>query len=111
MIVVTAPWIEVRFAGWALVLAVQIFLYAKLRTTASTQHRPLIPLTFGPDLDWMAGECIVTILAGVVDAATPHLDRDDVLRLAVVSAAGLWVEAYPSHTGLKIGHRYRVEDR
>jgi hypothetical protein len=110
MIVVTAAGVEVRFAGWALALAVQIFPNAKFPATTSAQYGLLIPFAFGPDLGWMAGQCVMTILTGVVDAATPHLDRNDVFGLAVVNAACLRIKAYSAHTGLSIGHRYRVVD-
>jgi hypothetical protein len=110
MVVVAAAWIEVRLAGWAPVLAVQILPNAKFCTAASAQHGGLIPIAFGPHLYWMASQCVMAILAGVVDAATLHLDRNDVLRLAVVSAASLRIEADSAHIGLSIGHGYRVED-
>jgi hypothetical protein len=40
----------------------------------------------------MARECVVTILAGVIDTAAFHFDGDDVEWRMVVKAAGLGVE-------------------
>jgi hypothetical protein len=51
----------------------------------------------------------MAILAGIVGAATLHLDRDNVYGLIVVGAAGLGIQTYSVHLGTRFSHAYRVE--
>lgn len=53
----------------------------------------------------MAGERRVAILAGIVEAATFHLDGDDVGRPAIVLATGLYIEIYAMHVRESGNHR------
>ena len=49
----------------------------------------LVPFTLRPDSYWMIGERLVAILAGIVQAATFHLDGDDVSRPVIMLTPGL----------------------
>ena len=50
------------------------------------------PFTLQPHCYRMIGEHLVAILAGIVKAATFHLDGDDVGSGVVMEAAGLRIE-------------------
>ncbi len=58
----------------------------------------------------MTGQRSVTILAGIVDAAALHLDRNNVYRLVVMRTSRLGIETDSAHIGMGMGHSYRVED-
>ena len=47
------------------------------------------PFTLQPHRYRMIGERLVAILAGIIKAATFHLDGDDVSRPAIMLATGL----------------------
>jgi hypothetical protein len=50
------------------------------------------------------GEGGVAILARIVDAAAFHLDRNNVVRSAIVFAAALRIEIYATHVSNGRGH-------
>jgi len=49
----------------------------------------LVPFTLRPDCNRMIGERLVAIFAGIVEAATFHLDSDDVSRPVIMIATSL----------------------
>ena len=51
----------------------------------------------------------MTILAGVVDAATFHLDGNDVEGRLIVSATSLRVEIDSAHIGMRVRHGFRID--
>lgn len=51
----------------------------------------------------MIGQCLMAILAGIVDAAAGHLDSDDVERGAVMDAASLRIHFHASDLGSSLG--------
>jgi hypothetical protein len=53
----------------------------------------------------MIGEGSVAVCAGVVKAATFHLDGDDVSRPVIVLATGLCIEIYAMHLRESGNHR------
>ena len=72
---------------------------AELAAASAAKHGRLTPLLLRPDLYWMVGQSFVALLAGVVDAAALHPDRNDVESGSIVSAAGLSIEFDPANFG------------
>jgi hypothetical protein len=58
----------------------------------------------------MAGQSIVTLLAGKVNPAAFHLDGDDIQRAVVMGTASLGVEIDSKNARTQDGHGFRVED-
>jgi len=83
---VTAARIESGVAGRAFVSAGHILLDAHFISTGAAEHGKLSPFGLRPNFDRMVCQLIVAILAGIVDAATLHFDRDDVEVGSIVSA-------------------------
>src|SRR5580700_9186557 len=84
--------IERRPAGRACVAAFEVLTDRQYRSTSTAQHRALVPFAAWPGLDRVAGQSVMTILAGVIDAATLHLDGDHVLPRSVMDAARLRID-------------------
>lgn len=63
-----------------------------------------------PHFDRVIGQRVVAVLAGIVDAATLHFDRDDVQRTVIVNTARLRVETNSHDVRASVGHGFRVED-
>jgi hypothetical protein len=82
-------------AGRAPVPAFHVLLDAHLHAARAAQHRPLSPLRPRPRFDCMAGQRLMAILAGVVNAAALHLDGDNVESCPVMRAARLRIEIDP----------------
>jgi len=78
MIVIAAAGIEVRTTSRTLVSGSHVHRDAELFSAMATEDRLVIPHRDGPDLDGMIRQRLMTVLAGIVDTATHHLDRDDV---------------------------------
>ena len=55
------------------------------------------PLVLWPDFDWVAGKRFVAVFAGVIFAATLHLDGDDVGGAVIMVAARLRIEIDAAH--------------
>lgn len=87
-----AAGVEGNVAGRALVAAGHVLLDAHLISTGAAQDRVLGPLGPRPDFDRMVSQSLVALLAGVVDAAAFHLDRDNVENGSIVSAARLRIQ-------------------
>ena len=102
MIVVAASRIELCVTGWASVGAGEVLRNGQFRSASPAQDRRLVPFAAWPYFDCVAGQCVVAVLAGVVGAATLHLDRDDIYRLVVVSTTSLWIEIDSAHRWPKI---------
>jgi hypothetical protein len=109
VIVIAASRIEPCPTAWTLIGTSEILPNGHLNPARSTQHRRRIPIVMGPDFDCVMDQRIMAILAGIVCAATLHLDRDNVYGLVVVSAAGLGIQAYSVHVGTRCCHIYRVK--
>jgi hypothetical protein len=58
----------------------------------------------------MVGERGVAVGAGIVKAATFHLDGDDVSRAVIVLATGLRIEIYAMHLRESGNHRVTSVD-
>jgi hypothetical protein len=87
-----ASWIEGRAANRACETAIQVLLNGHLRPACATKHGGFGPFRLWPDLDRMASQSLVAVLAGVIDTATPHLDGNNVENTPVVSAASVHIE-------------------
>lgn len=59
----------------------------------------MVPFALGPGLDLVIGEGHVAVFAGVVDATTLHLDRNNVSWSVIVFATGLRIEIDATHVG------------
>ena len=77
----------------------------QLRTARSTENCLLVPFAFWPDFDLVTGQRDVAIFARIVDAATLHLDRDDVGWSAIMFAASLGIEIDAVHFRKIQSHR------
>jgi hypothetical protein len=62
-----------------------------IAASAAENRRP-VPLLARPDLDWMAGQSLMTFLAGVIGTAALHLDGDYVESGSIVGAASLRIQ-------------------
>jgi hypothetical protein len=92
MVVVATARVEGLVARWAARVALHVLTDGQLRAARAAEYGFLIPFVGWPNLDRMSGEGIVAILAGIVNAATFHLDGEDVRGTVIMLAAGLRVE-------------------
>src|SRR5216684_188844 len=92
-----APRIKPRPASRAPRLAIQILPNRHLRPASPTQNRPRIPLPSRPNRNRMPRQRNMAILASIVDPATPHLDRHNIHRRAVMHASRLTINLDPAH--------------
>ena len=89
---VSAARVEVLAASRASRFAPHVLMYGQLRAAGAAEYRSLMELALRPDLDRVTGECLVAILARIVNAAALHLDRDDIRWAVIVLAACLRIE-------------------
>src|ERR1700722_2532885 len=89
MIVLATPRIELCPANRAARITLHVLENRYRRTAGAAKYCWLVPFSFRPDCDRMIGERQVAILAGIVTAATFHLDGDDVSRPVIMLATGL----------------------
>lgn len=106
MVVIPASRIEHRATAWALVETLKVLPDGQLHPAYPTQNCRLIPFVPLPDFNRVAGQCFMAVLARIVGVAAPHLDRDDIHWLAVMSAASLSIKANSVHMGASTGHTY-----
>jgi hypothetical protein len=99
LVMVAAAGIEGRAAGWASVATRHVLLDGHFLSARPTKHGGLSPFRARPHLDGVVGQCLVAVLACVVDAATFHLDGKDVEYAAVVSATRVRIEVDPANFG------------
>src|SRR6266404_4410098 len=92
-----APRIKPRPASRAPRLAIQILPNRHLRPASPTQNRPLLPLPSRPNRNRMPRQRNMAILASPVDPATPHLDRHNIHRRAVMHASCLPINLDSAH--------------
>ena len=92
VIVIFAAGIEKSAAMRAAVAAVHVFPDRHFGAACTAKDRSNVPFLARPNLDSVARENFVALLAGVVDAAAGHPDGDDVERGAVVAAARLSIQ-------------------
>jgi len=92
-----APRIKPRPASRAPRLAIQILPNRHLRPASPTQNRPLLPLPSRPNRNRMPRQRNMAIPASIVDPATPHLDRHNIHRRAVMHASRLPINLDPAH--------------
>jgi len=106
MVVVATSGIEILTTTWAATLALHILLDGQRYAAGATKYGSFAPFRLGPYLDRMIGERVMTILASIVDAAAPHLDRDDVSGSVIVLATGLPIKI--DATNFWKNHHHRV---
>src|SRR5229473_8083082 len=92
-----APRIKPRPASRAPRLAIQILPNRHLRPASPTQNRPLLALPSRPNRNRMPRQRNMAILASIVDPTTPHLDRHNIHRRAVMHASRLPINLDPAH--------------
>ena len=106
MVVVPACGIERRRTDGAARFALQVFANGQICAAGSAQNGLLVEFAAWPNLDGMAGERDVTVLAGVVCGAALHFDGDDVGGRMVVQATRLRIEMQPVYVwSFRIGRR------
>ena len=92
MVVVAAGVVERSLAGGAAGVALEVLGDGEFAAADSAEDGRLVPFGLRPDLDGMASQGNMAILAGVVDAAALHLDGDNVGEAVVVGATGMGIE-------------------
>lgn len=90
--VLAAARVEGGGAARAAAVASQVLGSRQLVPASAAEHGGLVPLRLRPHLGRMALQGVVALAAGVVAAAAPHLQRDDVGRAAPVGAARLRIQ-------------------
>jgi hypothetical protein len=103
--VIAAPGVEVSATPRAGVWAGEILLDRYLPAAGSAKDCLHSSFVVTPNRERMIGDRAVTILAGKVPIAALHLDRDDIERRAIVSAASLRVHLNPTDVGTPIHQR------
>jgi len=94
---VSTPRIERLAAIRAARFALHVLANGQLCAASSTKYRLLVPFVLWPDLGLVIGESRVAILAGIVNPAALHLDRDDVRGSVVMCATGLRIKIDTPH--------------
>jgi hypothetical protein len=97
MMVASTLRIELGAANWTTKLAPQVLVYGQHSTTGAAEYGFLAPFALRPDFDCVFGKRRVTLLAGIVDTTTLHLDRNDVACSVEVFAPGLRIEMNATH--------------
>ncbi len=92
-----APRIKPRPAPRTPRLALQIFPNRHVRPASPAQNRPLPPFPPRPNRNRMPRQRNMTILASIVDPATPHLDRHNIRRRVIVRTPRLRINLDPAH--------------
>jgi len=76
----------------AFIAACHVLIDRHLMSASATEHRKLGPFRVRPDLGRMAGQGLMALLAGEINAAALHLDGDDVESCCVMGAAGFYIQ-------------------
>jgi hypothetical protein len=105
---IAAAGIKIGGAIWTLVAASQILRDAQFVSAGATEYGRLVPVRLWPDLYRVVCQCLVALLAGVIDATTFHLDGNDVEVGPVMSAPCLGIEINPAN--LRVRQRHRGTD-
>ncbi len=92
MVMVAAGGVEGSVAGGAAGIAMKVLGNGEFGAAGSAEDGGLVPLGLRPDLDGMAGQGRMAILASVIEAAALHPDCDNVGGAVVVEATGLGIE-------------------
>jgi len=100
-IVVSASRIEPLATSRAARFALYVLMDGDLCPAGATQYCSLVPFALRPNLNRMAGEGLVAILAGVVNGAALRLNRNNVSWAVVMRTPGLGIE-------IDATHRWRV---
>src|SRR5208282_3761347 len=108
MIVVAAPRIELRSTRRTAGVTLHVLENREHCTAGAAEYCILVPFTLRPDRYRMIGERLVAILAGIVLAATFHLDGNDVSRPVIMLTTGLRVEIYATHARRSQRHRFSL---
>jgi hypothetical protein len=83
------------------VAACHVLLDGHFISASAAEHRRLSPFHLRPDLDRMARQSLVTLLAGEIYTAAVHLDRDNIENGSVVGAASLCIQIDSSNFGAR----------
>ncbi len=97
MIVFSTAGIELFAALRAARLATHVLMDGQLRPAGAAKDCLLVPFVLRPKLYRVLGKRGVAVFAGVVKAATLHLDRNNIRRPMIMFAAGLRVEIDATH--------------
>jgi hypothetical protein len=89
MMVVATPRIELCPAIRAARVTLHILENRQKCTACAAKYRWLVPFALRPECCRMIGERQVAVFAGIVKAATLHLDGNDVSQPVIMLATGL----------------------
>jgi hypothetical protein len=89
MIVVATPRIELCPASRAARVALHVLENREDRAAGAAEYCWVVPFPLGPNFYRMVGKGQVAVFAGIVKAATVHLDRNNVSRAVIMLATGL----------------------
>lgn len=103
--VLAALGIEGRAATGTSAFTSKILTNGKLPRAGAAKHRFLVPLGARPHLSWVAGKCLVAILAGIVDAAALHPDGSDVVRCMPMETSRIAIDVDPGNVNAR-SHAY-----
>jgi hypothetical protein len=104
LVMLATAGIERGAAIRASVAACHVFLDGHFISASPAEHRGLSPFRPQPNLDLMAGQCLVTLLAGEIYTAALHLDGDHVESGPIVSAPSLCIQIDSANFGARELH-------
>ncbi len=102
---IAAAWIKARIASWALVAARHVLRDAQFVSAGVTEYRELCPFFPRTDLDRMARQSLVTLLARKIQTAAMHLDGNNIESGSIVSAASLRIQIASANFRTQALHR------
>jgi hypothetical protein len=92
-----ASGIKRRPASWARVSARHVPLNTHLMPASAAEHRGLTPLRPRPNPNRVPRKRLVAILAGVINPAALHFDRDNVELAPVMRAPRLRIQLHSAN--------------
>lgn len=92
MEVIPAPRIELSAASRAAIPAAHVLMNGQYRAAGPAQDGFLIPFTLRPYSGRVISECVMAVLACIVNATALHFDGDDVGGAMPVLAARLRID-------------------
>jgi hypothetical protein len=97
VVVIAAAGIELRAASRTGISAPHVLTDGQFGVANATKYRLLVPLTYGPNFNGVIGKLSMAILARIVNAATFHLDGNNVSGSVPVFATSLRIKMDTTH--------------
>jgi hypothetical protein len=94
VVVITAVWVEEGLALRTSRSAFQVLVDCQFGSASSAQDCFFIPFALRPGFDFVTGQRLMAVFAGVVGPAAFHFDGDDVGGAVVVAATSLRIDLY-----------------